>query len=144
MDVAEKPAPVLSRWAAAFQVVICCGQIPTQTSIAALLMLAGITPEVNGQVMLPFFAALTLLDTAVVISLMHVFIKDSGESPREVFTGGRATGRGPVKNETIPRFASQAVGRRSAPRSKLVCPRLHQLWLKDGFRFSTNAAMPSF
>lgn len=93
MDVAEKPAPVLSRWAAAFQVVICCGQIPTQTSIAAILMLAGLTPEVNGQVQLPFFAALTLLDTAVVISLMHIFIKDSGESPREVFIGSRPTGR---------------------------------------------------
>ena len=84
---------VPGRWAAAFQVVICCGQLPTQTSIAALLLLAGITPEVNGQIGLPFFAALTLTDTVVVITLMHIFLNDSGESFRQVFTGGRSNGR---------------------------------------------------
>jgi len=93
MESEPKPAPVLSRWAAAFQVVICCGQIPTQTSIAALLLIVGISPDADGQVALSFFAALTLLDTAVVITLISVFLKDSGESRRAVFFGDRPWSR---------------------------------------------------
>src|SRR6478736_5927794 len=93
METETKPAPVLTRWAAAFQVVICCGQIPTQTSIAALLLLVGIAPDANGSVALPFFASLTLIDTVVVITLIRIFLKDSGESARRVFLGDRATSR---------------------------------------------------
>lgn len=93
MDVDEKPAHKPSRWAAAFQVMICCGQIPTQTSITAVLLLAGMTPEINGQVTLPFFAALTLIDTVVVIALMRVFLSDSQESSTRVFLGARPRAR---------------------------------------------------
>jgi len=95
MDVEEPPSRVPSRWAAAFQVVICCGQIPTQTSIAALLMVVGVTPEVNGQVTLKFFAALTLIDTVVVIALMRMFLTDGGESSMRVFFGPREREHGP-------------------------------------------------
>src|SRR5512141_926241 len=99
MDVDEKPVQKPGRWAAAFQVVICCGQIPTQTAIAALLMLVGITPEVNGQVTLTFFAALTLIDTVVVIALMRVFLSDSHESSLTVFFGPRERPHGPYNLE---------------------------------------------
>ena len=95
MDVDDEPVRKPSRWAAAFQVVICCGQIPTQTSIAALLMLIGVTPEIKGQVTLPFFAALTLIDTVVVIALMRVFLSDSRESSMHVFFGPRERPHGP-------------------------------------------------
>lgn len=94
MDVEQDPVRKPSRFAAFFQVVVCCGQIPTQTSIAALLMLAGVTPEVNGQVTLTFFAALTLIDTAVVIALMRVFLHDSDESSMRVFFGPREAPHG--------------------------------------------------
>ena len=89
MDVDEKPVRKPGRWTAAFQVIVCCGQIPTQTSIATILLAVGVTPDVNGQITLPFFAALTLIDTVVVIALMRVFLADSRESARSVFFGAR-------------------------------------------------------
>lgn len=93
MDVEQEPVRKPGRWIAAFQVLICCGQIPTQTSIAALLMLIGVTPDINGQVTLQFFAALTLIDTIIVIALMRTFLADSHESAAAVFFGGRPWGR---------------------------------------------------
>lgn len=99
MEVTEIPVQKPSRWAAAFQVIICCGQIPTQTAIAALLLLTGITPESNGQVTLGFFAALTLIDTVVVIALMRIFLADSHESSMRVFFGARERQHGPYNLE---------------------------------------------
>ena len=93
MEAEEVPEKKLSRWAAAFQVLICCGQVPTQTAIAAILLVAGIKADVDGQVPLAFFASLTLIDTVVVIALMHVFLRDSHDSPRRVFFGDRALAR---------------------------------------------------
>lgn len=99
MDVDQFPEQISVRkphWAVALaQVVVCCGQIPTQTAIAAILMVAGITPEVDGAVTLSFFAALTLIDTVVVITLMKVFLTDSGESSMTVFFGARQRPHGP-------------------------------------------------
>ena len=89
MEVDQKPVRKPGRWTAAFQIVICCGQLPTQTAIAAILLLLGVTPDVNGQIALGFFAAITLIDTVVVITLMHVFLADGNESTRRVFFGDR-------------------------------------------------------
>lgn len=99
MEVEEKPVQKPGRWAAAFQVVICCGQIPTQTAIAAVLMLVGVVPEVNGQIALGFFAGITLIDTVVVIALMRVFLHDGHESPLRVFFGPREREHGPYNLE---------------------------------------------
>lgn len=94
MDDTEIPEKKLSRVAAAFQVIVCCGQLPTQTAIAGLLLVVGIVPEVNGATTLTFFAALTLLDTLLVIWLMRVFLADSGDSARAVFFG-----QAPIRHE---------------------------------------------
>lgn len=99
MEVDEKPVKKISRWAAAFQVVICCGQIPTQTAIASLLMLFGVAPEANGQITLGFFAGITLIDTFVVIALMRIFLNDGNESARTVFFGPRDREHGPYNLE---------------------------------------------
>ena len=77
------------RLATLFQVVVCCGQIPTQTPIVAALLLAGMTPYENDQVTLSFFVALTLLDTALVVLLMLAFITAGGERWQDVFYGPR-------------------------------------------------------
>lgn len=51
-------------------------------------MLLGLSMTAGDQVALPFFAALTLIDTAVVIFMMYVFLSASRESVRQVFFGG--------------------------------------------------------
>lgn len=95
MKVDENPPRLPGRWTAAFQLIICCGQLPTQTAIAALLLAFGMTSDVNGQVPLAFFAAVTLIDTVVVIALMRLFLRDAGESPLHVFFGPREREHGP-------------------------------------------------
>lgn len=87
----DEPKP--GRLTAAFQVIVCCGQIPTQTPIVAGLLMLGVTPYVNDQVTLPFFAALTLIDTVLVVLLMLTFLSAGNESPRAVFFGARALKR---------------------------------------------------
>ena len=90
---AEPVPPALSalpgRFAALLQVVMCCGQLPTQTVIYGVLVLVGMKPPVGDALPLPFFAALSLIDTAVVTLMIFVFLRGSGESIRQVFFGGR-------------------------------------------------------
>jgi membrane protease YdiL (CAAX protease family) len=103
MDVADIPTRTTGRWTAAFQVIICCGQLPTQTAIAAAILAFGVPADVNGQVPLAFFASVTLLDTVVVIALMGLFLKDGGESPLQVWFGPRERPHGPYN---LPRETS--------------------------------------
>lgn len=103
----EKPVRKPSRWAAAFQVVICCGQIPTQSFIAVVLFALGLVPD-DGHISLRFFAALTLTDTVVVIALMRMFLKDSQESPFRVFFGPRERSTGFTTSNARPASASSS------------------------------------
>jgi membrane protease YdiL (CAAX protease family) len=77
----------------AIQVFVCCAQVPTQAPIFGILMLFGLKLAPDGQIPLKFFAALTLIDTAVVIFMMFVFLRASKESMRQVFLGDRPIGR---------------------------------------------------
>ena len=47
MDVADSPTRTTGRLTAAFQVIICCGQLPTQTAIAAALLAFGVPADLR-------------------------------------------------------------------------------------------------
>jgi len=98
--VPPAPPPLPGRFAAAIQVFVCCGQVATQGPIGVLLVLCGLEMLKDGQLTLPFFAALTLLDTVLVTFMIVVFLRASGESFRQVFFGG-----GPLKKEVLLGFA---------------------------------------
>jgi membrane protease YdiL (CAAX protease family) len=68
---------------------VCCGQLVTTTLIFVLLGLAGMTMPTADRITLKFFAALTLLDTALVTVMIFTFLRASNESPRQVFFGDR-------------------------------------------------------
>lgn len=90
--VPEDPGPAAklpSRFASIIQVVVCCGQVPTQTLIMVLLALTGMTLPTGDHIPLQFFAALTLLDTALVTFMMFAFLRGSNESLRTTFFGDR-------------------------------------------------------
>ncbi len=91
IDISVEPAPpaLPGRFASAIQVLLCCGQILTQTPLFGILWLFGLRLTADGQIPLKFFAALTLIDTALVVFMMYVFLKASRESVRQVFFGGR-------------------------------------------------------
>lgn len=88
ISVLPAPQPTPGRFASAIQVLVCCGQLPTQTPIFGLLMLFGMKAPIGDAISLPFFAAMTLLDTVVVGFMIFVFLRASGESVRKVFFGG--------------------------------------------------------
>lgn len=74
---------------AALQIVVVSG-IPTQTVIgAALIALAGMQPYTGSALSLEFVATLSLIDTVLVATLIHVFLTHGGERPATVFLGER-------------------------------------------------------
>src|SRR5262245_7853837 len=92
--VALPPAVTpLDRVAAAFEVLLCSG-FPTQVIVIGLLAALGLHPRTaDGTLSAPFVYALTLLDTAFVVSLIHVFFRAHGESLREELFRPRPVGR---------------------------------------------------
>lgn len=77
---------------AIFEVLAVCG-IPTQLVLIFALTLAGLQPMVDGELSLPFFALLGLLDTALVALLIQAFLARRGEAPQAVLVGARSPGR---------------------------------------------------
>lgn len=82
------PAPPVSRTRAIVEVVICSGYA-TQLLVIAALSLIGIRPDRDGTLSPLFIFTLTAADTVLLLSLILLFLRQSGDSPRDVFLGGR-------------------------------------------------------
>ena len=86
----------LQRWGAAFEVLAVSG-IPTQTAIALVLIVGfGMPHETPEGISLLFFATLSLLDTAVIMTLITLFLRIGRERPQDVFLGPK-----PVRGELL-------------------------------------------
>jgi membrane protease YdiL (CAAX protease family) len=93
--VAASRAP-LHRWGAAFEVLAVSG-VPTQAAIALVLIVGFDMPHLTDDgFSLAFFATLSLLDTAVIVLLIRLFLRLSRERPADVFIGAR-----PVRGEFV-------------------------------------------
>jgi membrane protease YdiL (CAAX protease family) len=79
----------LSRVRAGIEVLVCSGY-PTQLVVIALLASAGILPNPDGTLTPLFIFALSGIDTVCLVGLVWWFLQQSGDSPREVFLGGRS------------------------------------------------------
>lgn len=89
---AVEPAPPRT-WVTWVEIVLCSG-IPTQFLLAGVLFAAGLSPvgpekKLSG----PFVFALSLGDTALLLSLMVWLLIRRGERPSHVFFGERPIGR---------------------------------------------------
>jgi membrane protease YdiL (CAAX protease family) len=80
---APTPAP-LSRTRAVVEVLICSGYT-TQLLSLAILGGFGITPGVDGTLSPAFIFGISALDTALLLSLIFLFLRHSHDSPKEVF-----------------------------------------------------------
>jgi membrane protease YdiL (CAAX protease family) len=71
-----------------------CSSLPTQLAITWMLGRAGWSPlDDRGQLQLGFVTALSLLDTAILVGLMTLFMRSRGERPSALWLGERPTGR---------------------------------------------------
>ncbi|MDQ3071356.1 MAG: CPBP family intramembrane metalloprotease [Acidobacteriota bacterium] len=83
-----------TRTSALIEVLVCSG-FPTQIAIMGLLHVIGMRPGGGAAgLSLPFFAALALADSILLVGLILFFLRSHDESPRAIFLGVR-----PVKGE---------------------------------------------
>jgi membrane protease YdiL (CAAX protease family) len=81
--------PALADRLVALMEVILCSDYPTQLALASTFAAFGYRPIVNGQLNVTYVALLSLLDTALLLGLILLFLHAHGERPREVFLGTR-------------------------------------------------------
>jgi membrane protease YdiL (CAAX protease family) len=88
-DERQGRLPMAGRLAALFEVIL-CSDYPTQLALGATLNAAGFSPvKANGQLSLGYVVTLSLVDTALLISLIVLFLRSHGERLRDVFIGPR-------------------------------------------------------
>jgi membrane protease YdiL (CAAX protease family) len=98
----EEPAgearrPSVAERAMALLEVLICSDYPTQIGLGATLAVLGYGPIHNGGVLtIGYVMALSLIDTALLIALIVVFLRVHGETPRELLLGRR-----PVLREAL-------------------------------------------
>jgi membrane protease YdiL (CAAX protease family) len=81
----------------AFGEVLLCSGVLTQTSISAILQLAGwAAQDPSGRYSLPFILTLSLADTVVLLALMVALTRAHGESATELWIGPRS-----IKREVV-------------------------------------------
>jgi membrane protease YdiL (CAAX protease family) len=87
---AHEPARPRRRTLVAIGEMVLCSGFPTQIGLAVLLRAAGV-PDVtsDGQIALPFVAAVSLADTALLLGLMLWFLQASGQTGAGLWLGTR-------------------------------------------------------
>jgi CAAX protease family protein len=92
---AESPPPIHDRSALVPRVVallevLVCSDYPTQLALATTFAAFGNKPfDASGALRLEFVVWLSILDAALLVGLMLLFLAAHGESPRQVFFGSR-------------------------------------------------------
>ena len=78
----------------AFGEVVLCSDFPTQLMLIQLLAWIGLRPLLSdGRLSLLYIATLSLVDAAVLITLILWFLRYHGESARRIFLGSRSIRR---------------------------------------------------
>jgi membrane protease YdiL (CAAX protease family) len=86
----EHEHPALAGRLVALLEVLLCSDYPTQLALASTFAALGYRPTVNGHLSVAYVASLSLLDTALLLGLILLFVRAHGERPREVFVGTRS------------------------------------------------------
>lgn len=81
--------PTVGERATALLEVLMCSDFPTQAALAATFAAFGFRPQSDGTLSLAYVVALSLADTALLIGLIVLLLRARGESPSDVFFGGR-------------------------------------------------------
>lgn len=88
-DSTIRRVPLTGRIVALLEVLL-CSDYPTQAALSATFVALGFAPyAADGQLRSGFVATLSLVDTAMLLSLICFFLLAHGERPRAVFLGFR-------------------------------------------------------
>ena len=119
---ALRPTPT-ERVVALLEVLICSDYL-TQFAIASSFAAYGYTPFAAGRLRASYVAAFELVDTAVLIALILLFLAAHGERTRDVFLGRRPVAREAIAGIPLV-FAALAIGVGVLAGIQLLAPRLH-------------------
>ncbi len=90
VDKERKNALILGRIVALFEVLL-CSDYPTQLAVGATLYAIGWRPTTStGALSLKYVVTLSLVDTALLVGLIVLFIKSHGERVRDILLGSRS------------------------------------------------------
>jgi membrane protease YdiL (CAAX protease family) len=85
----RSPSRIVERTVALLEVLL-CSDYPTQFALGATFAAFGFAPYTSqGRLSVPYVVTLSLVDTALLIGLMVLFLHAHGERAREVFLGQR-------------------------------------------------------
>ena len=83
--------PLTGRIVALFEVLL-CSDYPTQLAVGATLAAFGIRPlTATGALSLRYIVSLSLIDTAMLVGLVFLFLRSHGERVRHVLLGSRSS-----------------------------------------------------
>jgi len=87
--VEVEPKPLIARIVAFFEVLL-CSDYPTQLAVGATLAAFGVRPmTAGGALSLHYVVALSLIDTAMLLALIVLFLRAHGERVSDVLLGAR-------------------------------------------------------
>jgi membrane protease YdiL (CAAX protease family) len=90
---AESQRPTVVERVTALLEVIICSDYPTQVALGTTVAALGYQPYgANGDLSLTYVLVLSLADTALLLSLIAVFLSVHGEGARDLFLGNRPIG----------------------------------------------------
>ncbi len=119
----ERPSPI-ERLVALLEVLI-CSDYPTQFAIGSTFAALGYQPFApNGRLLVGYVVTLSLIDTALLVGLILMFLRAHGERPRDVFLGRRPVGREIVLGALMT-FAALAIGIGVLLTIQKLAPSLH-------------------
>lgn len=85
--------PVIGRIVALFEVLL-CSDYPTQLAVGSTLAVFGVRPlTATGALSLRYVVGLSLIDTALLVGLIVIFLRTHGERLRDVLLGARSPWR---------------------------------------------------
>lgn len=91
LEPSEPFRPSLAARAVVLLEVMLCSDYPTQLALSAIFAPFGLTASgSDGTLHIGFVVALSLLDAALLVALILVFLYAHGERPKEIFLGRRS------------------------------------------------------
>jgi membrane protease YdiL (CAAX protease family) len=137
-ELVGAPPELMTRRRALLEVILCSGY-PTQLVIAVVLISSGIGAGADGNPSPAFIFGISALDTLLLLTLVFLFLRQSGESARELFIGSRPPAGEIVFGAlTVPGLIALVIGMQLLLRA--IAPSLHNVLTSPFEAFMTSPA----